>query len=300
VKRNIAALIAVFFAVGAAVLMFSPSPAFAKRKKISVAVAKFADSSGKNLGDTATDYTTNTFIKLKYFKILERSRISQVMQELAHQQTGLVDENTAIEVGKQLGAKVIVVGNVSGAGYEIKRETCVVFDSKGNRRTVPCQVATATVTLTVRMVNVETGEVIFSDTLNGSESETYKGRDRPASPASMINKALQKAAYHLYRPIQKAFPLEGKVIKKDGKVILVSIGSDWGIAKGRGVKIYSTKGAELRDPDTGEVIGYERTLVAKDHVGQVFPTHCQLKLSKKEAAKVQVGDIVVFKPEIFY
>jgi len=303
-RSKITSLLAVFVMAAIATSVFSPTAAFAKREKIRVAVGKFADSSGRNLAGTATDLVTNTFIKLKYFIILERGRIDQVMKELAHQQTGLVDEKTAIEVGKHLGAKVIVVGNVSNAGYERNRTTCAVVRTvNGKMKTVrvPCVVATGTATITVRMVNVETGEIIFSETIAKSSSKTYTGGSQPAPASSMINAALAAACHRLYKPIQKAFPLEAKVIKVEGKIVFVNLGSDWGVARGRGVLIYRKKGKALKDPETGEIIGYQRELIEKDHVGKwVFPTYCQLKVSKKKAALISPGDIVVFKPEIFF
>ena len=84
---------------------FIASPAMAREKTI-VAVATFADETGKNVAGKATDAVTNTFVKLKYFNMVERNRIDQVMKEIAHQQTGYVDENTAIEVGKMLGSMI--------------------------------------------------------------------------------------------------------------------------------------------------------------------------------------------------
>ena len=293
-------VVAVLLVIAMLVGVYSVASAEAAREKIVVAVGQFADNSGKNLGASATDYVTNTFIQLKYFKVLERSRIDQVMREIAHQQTGFVNESTAAKVGEQLGAKAIVLGSVTAPRYSLEKQQCSDFDNKGNMIKVPCLVANASVTLNVRMVNVETSEVFFSENLQGSTSETYKGTIQPASEASMLDKALQNAAHQVYPHIQKAFPLVGTVLKKEGQWIWVDLGSDWGVGKGRGLIFYKEKGKEIRHPKTGEIVGYEREEIAADHVSEVMEGMCKVKVQKKEAERIEVGDIVVAKPQIFY
>jgi hypothetical protein len=289
----------VFFLM--ALLALVPSMSFAAaREKIVIAVGQFSDTSGKSLSAAATDYVTSTFIKLKYFRVLERSRIDQVMREIAHSQTGFVDESAAAQVGKQLGAKAIVLGSVTAAKYSLEKGQCVTYDSKGNQVKVTCFTANASVTLNVRMVDVETSEVLFSETLGGSTSETYQGGSQPASETAMLDKALQGAAYKIYPHIQKAFPLVGTVVKKEDQWIWIDLGSDWGMNKGRGLIFYKEKGKEIRHPKTGEIVGYEREQVGEDHVSEVMETMCKAKVQKKEAERIEVGDTVVVKPQIFY
>ncbi|KAF0143732.1 MAG: hypothetical protein FD156_2381 [Nitrospirae bacterium] len=52
----------------------------------------------------------NKLIKLGRFTIVERARINSVMQELGLQQSGLIDEKTAVKIGKLLGAKYLLLG----------------------------------------------------------------------------------------------------------------------------------------------------------------------------------------------
>jgi len=288
--------IAGFILMAMAVAVLSTaSPAIA-RDKIIVAVGTFADESGKNLGAKASDAITNTFVKLKYFTIVERNRIDQVMREIAHQQTGFVDESTAIEIGKQLGAKVLVVGAVTSAGYNIEKTK--YKDSQGIKRVVFN--AHGKVGLNLRMVDVETGQVVFSQTINGTAvSDSFKRGSTPPSQSVMFDKAIQNAAHSFYGPIQKSFPLIGTVVKKDGKWIWIDFGSDWGVAWKRGLIFYRGGGA-IRHPKTGEIIGYDREEVARDSVAEVMESMCKAKVSKKEAQKIKIGDTVIAKPEIFY
>ena len=94
----------------------SPSPA---PEKMKVAVLDFTNPAGNNKEfATAIANTLQTkLIGLKNYTIIVRGEsLSKVIEELAFQQTGVVDEETAVEVGKQIGAKFVITGTVIKPG----------------------------------------------------------------------------------------------------------------------------------------------------------------------------------------
>jgi len=286
--------------IGIMVWLWGASASLAAgREKIGVGVATFTDQTRKNLAGPATDYVTETFVRLKYFRVLERSQMDQVLKELARQQSDLVDEKTAVELGRHLGAQATVVGSVSGAGYNVTKESCTRYEN-GKAIKATCLEAKATATLNVRMVKIETGEVMFSEVLTGSANKTYQPGSQPEPEAALIDEALRRAAHDLYGPVQKAFPLIGTVVKKDGQMIWVDLGSDWGVKRGRGMIIRKLKGEEIKNPRTGELVGYTHPEVAHDSCSEVTPEMCRMKVSKKEAEKIKEGQIAEAKPEFWY
>lgn len=278
----------------ALLLLIALSSIASAREKIVVAVVPFADETNKKLGGKATDVVTNTFVELKYFRVVERGRLDQLMREIAHQQTGFVDDKTAVQIGNQLGAQAIVLGSVSSAGYNVVQNQWK--DDKGNVHI--SYTAKANVTLNVRIVQVETGEIVFAEAINGYASDTVSAGSQPQPEDVLIDKAVQNAAYNLYRPVQEKFPLTGYVIKIEGQIIWVDFGSSWGIKNFRKVTIYR-EGEPIVHPKTGKVIGRNREVIAKDRVSETMEEMCKVKLSKKEAERVQVGDVVVAEPEGF-
>ena len=50
------------------------------------------------------------------YTVVERGKMEEVLKEQGFQQTGCVSEECAVEVGKMLGTKVIVVGSISKVG----------------------------------------------------------------------------------------------------------------------------------------------------------------------------------------
>lgn len=77
------------------------------------------------------------------FKVVERQRLRQVMEELKLGVTGMVDPQTAQRIGKLLGANVVVLGS---------------FTELGNK-----------IILTTRLVKVQTGEVVGGAVEEGND-----------------------------------------------------------------------------------------------------------------------------------
>jgi curli biogenesis system outer membrane secretion channel CsgG len=50
------------------------------------------------------------------FPVVDRNRLDAIRQEQRLQLSGDVDDNTAISIGKFAGAKVVIIGDISGSG----------------------------------------------------------------------------------------------------------------------------------------------------------------------------------------
>ena len=91
---------------------------------------------GKNVSQTEASALTDQFeIELSNFTkftILERQEAKALLEEVAYQQSGCVTSECAVEIGKQLGAKKIVLGSISkvGSTYLV---TAKVVDIKTTR-----------------------------------------------------------------------------------------------------------------------------------------------------------------------
>lgn len=278
-------------AIAAAFMLSTPALA---RDKIVVGVASFADESNKNLGGKATDAVVNTFVELKYFRVVERNRMDQLMNEVAHQQTGFVDASTAGEIGRQLGAQAMVLGSVGAAGYHVEQNQWTDDDGKVHIN----YTAKASISLNIRIVEVETSEIVFAETIIGAASDTVSAGSQPQPESVLLGKALQKAAYNMYRPIQENYPLTATVIKVDpgSFMVYIDVGTDWGVKKGRRMEFYR-QGEAIRHPTTGKIIGQERTFLLKSRVSKAMPAMSKTKIKKKKFGRIQVGDHVIILSE---
>lgn len=78
-------------------------------------------------------------------KLIERTAITSLLKEIALSQSGSVDQNTAIEAGKILGAQSIAFGSFMVLGSSVRIDT--------------------------RIVKVETSELIMAESVDGSSND---------------------------------------------------------------------------------------------------------------------------------
>ncbi len=84
-------------------------------------------------------------------QVVERDQIDKAMAQIALQQSGQVAADTAVKVGKLVGAKTIVVGAYQEAGKQLR--------------------------ITARFVRVETGEVLDAAKVTGPETRIFHLQD---------------------------------------------------------------------------------------------------------------------------
>jgi TolB-like protein len=93
-----------------------------EQKKTKIAIIPFPDIQKQKvyvLGNfIAEELTTNLFSTGK-FKIVERSLLKQVLDELKLGQIGIMDANSAKELGKMTGVDAIIAGTITDLGSSI-------------------------------------------------------------------------------------------------------------------------------------------------------------------------------------
>lgn len=144
----------------------TPRP-FEARKR--VAVVDFEDKSAYGqgrLGRPAADVLARFLFDSQQFRVIERQQVAKVLEEQKFQASGAVNPQTAMQVGKILGVDMIAYGVVSNFGIHSEGTQAVVYQQKE-------QVATAQVD--VRLIHVETGEVIYMGEGRGSATREVRG-----------------------------------------------------------------------------------------------------------------------------
>jgi TolB-like protein len=81
-------------------------------KTIAITDFSYVDGRASSDGDVVAARMTTELIKMKKLKVLERNQIQKVLAELKLQNTGVVDPASAKELGKVLGADLLVVGSL--------------------------------------------------------------------------------------------------------------------------------------------------------------------------------------------
>jgi len=134
----------------------------AEEKIFSVATSEFAtrggDANMKWVGESCADAIVNRISTDKKVRIVERKYIKKIVEELKLQMTGLVNEETAVEIGNIIGANYFIFGSVTIMGQNIA--------------------------LDARVVNVETAEIISTSRITGKLDDMFKLQENLAKQIS--------------------------------------------------------------------------------------------------------------------
>jgi len=237
------------------------------------------------LSKVATDLMINALIKTERFRVFERIKLDAILEEQDFQvYSGRVDPSTAVKIGKMLGVDLIVTGSV----------TSIIYQKSGGIKLGPVSLkkSSASVTMTVRAINVTTGEIIFSEVKKGTTSKSGVSIRVPVAGGfglssesvtdifSAMEDVCQQVAAEFAVKVGfdtatvSSLPLEGYVVKVEstssGEItqVYINLGEDSGIQVGNEIKIFQ-EGEVILDPKTNEVLDRELDLIAQARITEV-------------------------------
>jgi curli biogenesis system outer membrane secretion channel CsgG len=126
----------------------------------------------ENLGDLSkglADFFEYDFSKFSGVKIVERDKLDYLLREVKLAEEGKIDPGTAVRVGKMLGAQMMIFGSITQ------------LDGKNAR-------------MVVRVVNVETSEIITTADKEGKPNFVEMEKELVKDIAGKLNLALSKEA----------------------------------------------------------------------------------------------------------
>ncbi|MBI5476664.1 MAG: hypothetical protein HY964_08005 [Ignavibacteriales bacterium] len=213
-----------------------------------VAVMPFENKSGKTqygeIGESLSEYIISNAMadpkNLEFMDLISRDRINQLVNEQKLGQTNIVDEKTAVEMGKVLGLHAFVFGKVTSISTtnppetkSRKEERAELYQGKDKPKRqvyavveITTRKAKASITCSYQIIDVATGKIVKSGTtpseveitinfgrftgdeeaLSSSSRELCgKADEFPPSPDELVQKAVQKAASSLSNEIAGYF-----------------------------------------------------------------------------------------------
>jgi curli biogenesis system outer membrane secretion channel CsgG len=134
-----------------------------------IAVVDFEDKTAYGqgrLGRAAGDVLTTFLFESEQFRVVSRQQVSKVLEEQKLQQSGAVNQATAVQVGKLLGVKLLAYGAVTNFGIRTEGTQAVVYQQKE-------QIAESQVD--VQLIDVETGELLYAGGGRGKATREIRG-----------------------------------------------------------------------------------------------------------------------------
>jgi tetratricopeptide (TPR) repeat protein len=134
----------------------------------------------------------------KIFKIIERSRLQQVLSEQNLRDAGVIDDAQAAQVGKVLGIDVIITGNVthSVAQRDEWEERTYTVNKRKVTQKVLCTTREVAVDCNMRIIDVNTGEIRLSESTRPVVNDSWCQGDGGGlqTEEALISKALERLA----------------------------------------------------------------------------------------------------------
>ncbi|MFA6539966.1 MAG: CsgG/HfaB family protein [Bacteroidota bacterium] len=161
--------------------------------RLSIAVLPFeGKGESAKFKDAVTNKLINELVNSRRFRVIERSAMDKIIAEQKVQASGVVDDKTAVGLGKIAGADALVIGTVSMVDSSIE--------------------------ISVRLVDVETAETIVAQDANSENTTQGEIDNTVRNVATLVFNEL---------PI-----IEGDIIKVDADELFIDIGSLNGVKRG--------------------------------------------------------------------
>ncbi|SHK37676.1 Curli production assembly/transport component CsgG [Selenomonas ruminantium] len=116
-----------------------------------------------------SEFVIEALLDTGRFNLIERSELLAITEEHKLNMSGLVDQSTAVAVGRLAGVKYLIAGSVTGLSAKksgMSYENSQAGSVGGKKNTVIANV-------TLRMIDVETGQIVCAASGTGESASTY-------------------------------------------------------------------------------------------------------------------------------
>jgi len=250
-------------------------PQFMGPKK-RIAVAKFdaagafmAQYGGWDVGGGLAAELTTALVNSGYFIVVERAELASVLREQEMALQKIISKDTAAQVGRVLGAQLLIRGSVTefdqkagGTGLRVGVGSGMFGGAMGGQSTE------GVVGMDIRLIDTTTGQVIQSHRAEAKLSARGISADINVNQVSfggdkfdktVLGQATRKAIEQAVAFIIQAMgsvPWTGRVVEVNGDQVYINAGATTGLKPGE-VFTVTTVVKELTDPSSGELLGIE-------------------------------------------
>ena len=167
-------------------------------KKTKIAVLDFRPQGNNfdnaDMGKIVAEWLITAFVKEGRFEVIERKLLGEVLEEQQMVEAGIVNQETASEIGKLLGVKVIISGSVAKIGQMVE--------------------------VNARIVDVSSASIITAESVSSTEVNSLRGLVAEMAQKIMKNFPLEGYIAHRING-EVVIDLGRRAGVKEGMVFLV-------------------------------------------------------------------------------
>lgn len=291
-------------------MLMTINPVFGQENLYKVAVLPFDDGSiddhwwgDYDIGSGVADVLVTSMLSLspQRFRLIERDQINRVLEEQDFGASGRVDANSAAAIGKILGVQFLVIGKVT----EFTNKTTggsLSLKGKG----LGLSTTTSRVVMDARMVNTDTAEIVAAVTGKGEKRQSNINIEydwntidlnskefRATNLGIALREAAEKIAKNFGEKVLAFTPaapskLTGFVAYAGDSKVILNIGAKDGVKEGMVFKVLHII-AEIKDPETGEIIDEISEAIAEVKVVEVKEKSATCSIEKKLSTEFAIA-----------
>ena len=235
-----------------------------------------------DIGKGITEVLVDRLVQGRVYSVYERKALDKIMAEQNFSNSDRADSNTAAKIGRVAGVEAIIVGSITQFGRD---DSSIGANGVGGKYTSKIglgnlgkKTSKATVQISARLINVDTGEVMA--VAQGKGDATRSGLEVQGAGAgrsgsggggidmrsanfanTILGEAVNKAVTELAARLETNAPsipmkkivVDAVVADVSGNAIVINVGSKGGAQVGDRLAI-RRPGREIKDPVTGKVI----------------------------------------------
>ncbi|MEP1554220.1 MAG: CsgG/HfaB family protein [Paraglaciecola sp.] len=253
------------------------------------------------LNSGAADMLTTELVKATKLDVFERERMSSILKEQDFGQSGRIDPSTAAEIGRLIGVDFIVTGAITEFGSS---------NSGGGGGGVNIGKKNFMASVDVRIIDVNTGQIVFADTGTGKKSSTnvkvfgFGGgeKNNTKNETASLRKAMKDLAQKIgdaglenklsstgSNPIPITTSKDTLIAYIDDDEVTLNKGFSSNLVVGNTYKVRRPTGS-IKDPKTGRVIKIKYKTLGKVKITAVEDSYSDGVLVENKG--VEVGDVV--------
>ncbi|MBI3292869.1 MAG: hypothetical protein HYZ73_08710 [Elusimicrobia bacterium] len=222
------------------------------KRRVGIVAFENKTTYGQRLGSAATDVLITELAKTGKFILVEREKLQKILEEQQLQQSGAIDPNTIVKVGRLLGLNAIITGSVTQYGTKTEGADYLLVR---NKRYI------AEAGVDIRVVDAETGEILYADSgkgiakkatgqviglgTSGGFDETMEGEAFRAAIVQFVDNIVSQV---------NRKPWSCRVAEVSGDQVYLDAGQESGLELGTKLVVYRT-GKTIVSPTTGLVVG---------------------------------------------
>ncbi|MEO8349103.1 MAG: CsgG/HfaB family protein [Acidobacteriota bacterium] len=227
-------------------------------------------------GQAAQDMFVTELVRKGSYRVIEREQLDAILQEKNLTLSGDIDPKTAVKLGKMLGVEYLIAGAVTEMGVADRNAN--VPSLFGRMPSVNVRSQKLDAAIDARAFSTSTGEIVWADTARESTSDSsvyVHGAGGGVDDHGKLDRILRPVVVKLADSLaQKKLATSGlggagdesgvvgKIAKAGGGAIYVNVGAEAGIKEGDEFDVFRAA-EQIKDPDTGEVLGANEMKVGR-------------------------------------